>query len=76
MKFKNVKSLTRKDLKSILGGQTASCVCKYGGTVTVTISSDSTSDILAAGNQACGFSGGATRCVSNNGPASPSQDMG
>lgn len=66
MKLKNIKSLTRNELKSILGGDSANCLCRFGGTVTVNVPGHNTADILAAANQACAFSGGVTRCVSNS----------
>ncbi|MCU7618372.1 hypothetical protein NZ698_14320 [Chryseobacterium sp. PBS4-4] len=65
MKLKNIKNLTRSELKGIVGGDTASCVCRFGGTVTVSVPGHNTSDLLAAADRACGFSGGVTRCVSN-----------
>ncbi|WP_312994451.1 hypothetical protein [Chryseobacterium flavum] len=65
MKSKNIKRLTRNDLKTFVGGLSASCVCNYGGTVSVTVSSMNSNDLLDAANQACGFSGGVDRCVSN-----------
>lgn len=74
MKLKNIKNLTRSELKSINGGDTANCLCKFGGTVTVTVPGHNTSDILAAADRACGFSSGVTRCVSNS--LEPSTDLG
>ncbi|MFN1216998.1 bacteriocin-like protein [Chryseobacterium kwangjuense] len=67
MKLKNIKKLTRNELKTVAGGNglSASCKCKRGGTVSVTVPTMNSNDLLAAAEQACGFSGGLSACVSN-----------